>query len=401
MGKNPFILAHDPSLADVENLDESLQAAVASFRKLLDFEISYISRFDNGQQVIEAIDCSDSGADIPIKKGSAINIEKTYCKRVADKKLPKFVRDAKEEPLVADIPALAELSVGTLISVPITMRDGKLYGSICGFSRTIRNDISERDIRFVELLAEFASRILEHSITKSSKLRKRHDFIMKIINDRSFHNVYQSIVDFSTGKNIGLEALTRFEDVSFESPDWIFREAESFGLKAELEIAVLDEPIKRTHQMSGDCYVSINVSPTTVATKAFKDLVATAATDHLVIELNEADTVDSYFALNNHLDKIRALGVSLAIDDVGSGYANFRHILELSPEILKLDISLIRDINISRKKQALAAAIIAYADEFGSKIIAEGVETDAELQVLQKLGINLIQGYLFSKPAPW
>jgi EAL domain-containing protein (putative c-di-GMP-specific phosphodiesterase class I) len=401
MENNLFTLAQDPSLADVENLDESLKAAAASFRKLLNFDISYISRFENSHQVIEAVDLSDSAADIPIKKGSAFNVEESYCKRVADNKLPKFVLDAKEEPLVADIPAIAELSIGTLISVPITMRDGRLYGSICGFSRTIRNDISERDVRFVELLAEFASRVLESSIAKSGDLRKRHDFIVKIISNRSFQNVYQSIVDFTTGKNVGLEALTRFEDVSFESPDWVFREAEHFGLKSELEIAVLHEPIKRTHAMSGDCYVSINVSPATVATKAFKDLVATAATDHLVIELNEADTVDCYFALNNHLDKVRELGVSLAIDDVGSGYANFRHILELSPEILKLDISLIRDINISRKKQALAAAIAAYADEFGSKIIAEGVETDAELQILQKLGINLIQGYLFSKPAPW
>ncbi|EAQ05979.1 putative diguanylate phosphodiesterase (EAL domain) with GAF sensor [Yoonia vestfoldensis SKA53] len=224
---------------------------------------------------------------------------------------------------------------------------------------------------------------------------------MKIISDRSFQNVYQSIVDLTTGKNVGLEALTRFEDVLFVSPDSVFREAERCGLKSELEIAVLHEPIKRTHEMSGDCYVSINVSPVTVATKAFKDLVATAATDHLVIELNEADTVDSYFALNDHLNRIRELGISLAIDDVGSGYANFRHILELSPEILKLDISLIRDIDTNRKKQALAAAITAYADEFGSKIIAEGVETEAELQILRKLGISLIQGYLLSKPAPW
>jgi EAL domain-containing protein (putative c-di-GMP-specific phosphodiesterase class I) len=100
------------------------------------------------------------------------------------------------------------------------------------------------------------------------------------------------------------------------------------------------------------------------------------------------------------LEPLRKKGLRLAVDDAGAGYASFRHILRLEPDIIKLDMSLTRDIDTDRTRRALAAALIRFAQETGSKIIAEGVETQSELEVLRSLGISMAQGYLISRPVP-
>ena len=90
----------------------------------------------------------------------------------------------------------------------------------------------------------------------------------------------------------------------------------------------------------------------------------------------------------------------LAIDDAGAGYASMRHILLLSPDMLKLDMSLIRDIDQDRDKQSLVAALRGFAEVQGYKVVAEGIETEAELAELQTLSIGFGQGYLLSRPHP-
>jgi len=93
-------------------------------------------------------------------------------------------------------------------------------------------------------------------------------------------------------------------------------------------------------------------------------------------------------------------GIRLAVDDAGAGYASFRHILQLKPDIIQLDMSLTRDIDTDTARRALASALILFARETGSKVVAEGVETVSELRTLRALGVNEVQGYLLGRPAP-
>jgi EAL domain-containing protein (putative c-di-GMP-specific phosphodiesterase class I) len=88
----------------------------------------------------------------------------------------------------------------------------------------------------------------------------------------------------------------------------------------------------------------------------------------------------------------------VAVDDAGAGYANFRHILSLAPDIIKLDMSITRDIHLDRARRALAAALIGFANATGSKIVAEGVESAQEMAVLRELGVNKVQGYFVGRP---
>jgi predicted signal transduction protein with EAL and GGDEF domain len=98
--------------------------------------------------------------------------------------------------------------------------------------------------------------------------------------------------------------------------------------------------------------------------------------------------------------RLRALGVRIAIDDAGAGYASMRHILSIEPDLIKLDMSLTRGIDQDRKRRALASALIAFAHETRIDIVAEGVETAAELDTLRELGVRKVQGYFLARPGP-
>jgi EAL domain-containing protein (putative c-di-GMP-specific phosphodiesterase class I) len=101
------------------------------------------------------------------------------------------------------------------------------------------------------------------------------------------------------------------------------------------------------------------------------------------------------------LRPLRARGLRLAVDDAGAGYASFRHILRLRPDHIKLDMSLTRNIDTDKSKRALALALIEFARETGSELIAEGIETQGELATLRELGVMRGQGYLLGRPAPF
>lgn len=114
----------------------------------------------------------------------------------------------------------------------------------------------------------------------------------------------------------------------------------------------------------------------------------------MVLEVTEHAAVDDYQALAEGLRDIRTAGGRLAIDDAGAGFASLRHIVRLTPEIIKLDIPLTRGIHADRIRRALASALISFASEVGAAIVAEGVETPEEVDALLALRVRYAQGYL-------
>jgi EAL domain-containing protein (putative c-di-GMP-specific phosphodiesterase class I) len=119
-----------------------------------------------------------------------------------------------------------------------------------------------------------------------------------------------------------------------------------------------------------------------------------------VIELTEHAPASDYRSLREALDAFRRSGVRIAVDDAGAGFASLRHILELAPNIIKLDISIVRDIDTEVSHRALASALVGFAREMGTELIAEGVETAEEALALDALGIRLMQGYYLARPGP-
>jgi len=119
-----------------------------------------------------------------------------------------------------------------------------------------------------------------------------------------------------------------------------------------------------------------------------------------VLELTEHHRIDSYDSVLGAIEGLRRHGVRLAVDDAGAGYAGLHHILRLRPEILKLDMALTRGIDADPARRALATALVHFAAEIDSMIVAEGVETTEELDTLTSLGVQWAQGYLLGRPTP-
>jgi len=171
-------------------------------------------------------------------------------------------------------------------------------------------------------------------------------------------------------------------------------------MAAELELLAVSQALKHACHLPEQCYLSVNLSPETILEADMESALSVPEPDKLVVEVTEHSTIDEYDKVAAALGPLRARGVKLAVDDAGAGYASFRHILALAPDIIKLDMSITRDIDSDFRKQALAKSMIAFAEATGCEIIAEGVETSAELRELRALGVHKAQGYLIEKPLP-
>ncbi len=208
--------------------------------------------------------------------------------------------------------------------------------------------------------------------------------------------VYQPIVDLAHGRVSGVEALSRFDT---GTPQQWFDDADAVGLRAELETAAIRAALCGLPSLPPDAYLSLNISPATLQSRDIARLLDTVPLDRVVMEMTEHAAVSDYDALKRALRPLRQAGVRIAVDDAGAGFASLRHILLLTPEIIKLDISLTRGIDSDRPRRALSFALVAFARETQSTIVAEGVETGAELRVLRDIGVTHGQGFLLARPS--
>lgn len=147
-------------------------------------------------------------------------------------------------------------------------------------------------------------------------------------------------------------------------------------------------------------FLSLNVSPSTIVLPDFTAGLADQPLDRLVLEITEHTQVSDYGVLSEVLAPLRAAGLRIAVDDVGAGFASMRHVLVLAPELIKLDLSLVRGISHDVRRQSLAAALLTFAADLGASVVAEGVETAGELDCLRELGVHFGQGFHLGRPEP-
>lgn len=168
----------------------------------------------------------------------------------------------------------------------------------------------------------------------------------------------------------------------------------------ELELAVIRRALADLGRFPEGTYLSLNISPQTLSTGAIHEVLDGVPLERVMLEVTEHASVADYGVIADQLTSLRQRGLRLAVDDAGAGYASFRHIIKLKPDVIKLDASLVAAIDQDPVIHALAAALIRFAEETGSKVVAEGVERPQELHVLRQLKVNKAQGYLLGEPVP-
>jgi EAL domain-containing protein (putative c-di-GMP-specific phosphodiesterase class I) len=255
--------------------------------------------------------------------------------------------------------------------------------------------ITERLPAIVEF-AGLAGALLGSSITARRSLRRARNAIRTVVDQAAFDPVFQPIVELASRTIVGYEALTRFRDGV--PPQARFAGAAAIGLGPVLELATLAAALRGADRLPPGGWLSINVSPTLVlAGEGLRDLVRDS-TRRLVCEVTEHAVIDDYTAFR--LAMLDLDGVRLAVDDAGAGFASFRHVLELQPAFVKLDRSLVADIDGDPVRQALMVGMSHFAKSVGCRLIAEGIETEAELATLLDLDVSLGQGFLLGRPEP-
>jgi EAL domain-containing protein (putative c-di-GMP-specific phosphodiesterase class I)/ActR/RegA family two-component response regulator len=251
-----------------------------------------------------------------------------------------------------------------------------------------------------EMVVELAGRIEAEEVAERDSRSRRSRVGEALSDPKAMRMAFQPIYEISSKRVVGFEALARFLPEPHRPPNEWFEEAESVGLGTALEVEAVRRALRHMSELPEGAYLSVNVSPKTVSALGLQPLLEGVALDHLVVELTEHAVVEDYGTLGQALGDLRERGVRLAVDDAGAGYASLRHIVRLDPDIIKLDAELTRGIEDDPTRRALATALISFARETGESIIAEGVETTGQLDVLQALGVPFAQGFLLGRPAP-
>lgn len=219
------------------------------------------------------------------------------------------------------------------------------------------------------------------------------DAVLRAVEERAFRTAFQPVVELASRAIVGYEALTRFTDGV--PPDRRFTDAERVGLAHELEKVTLDGALTAAACLPKGRWLSLNVSPAVLV-----ELAHGTFAEHdrmMVVEITERSAIEDYAAVRGALESLGD-GIQLAVDDAGAGFASLRHIIELRPQFVKLDMRLVRGVEADAARQALIAGMVFFARQAGCALIAEGIETQAELRTLQVLGVSLGQGFLLGRP---
>lgn len=379
---------------------------LAAVRKHLDMDVAFVSRFRERDRVLEHVDTDTVG--MPIHAGQVILLENGYCKKVVTGELPELIPDTRCEPIAMAIPDTAAIPIGKHLSVPIRLSDGRIYGTFCCFG--YRNDptLTERDLNFMRAFADMVAHDLEARLNAQRHRSRTQERISRALAEGQPQIVFQPILDIRSGGIEGYECLSRFKPVTpsgrpggeYRPPDEWFREASTVGLGADLEIAAIRQALAHLPAFDAPTYLSVNCSAGTILTGRLPDVFNGHDGRRIVVEITEHDSIDDYPSLLQALAPLRARGILIAIDDTGAGYASLRHVLQLDPDKVKLDVSITRGVDVDVKHRALVAALVAFTRQTGASMVAEGVETASERDTLVALGIDAMQGYLIGRPSP-
>lgn len=238
--------------------------------------------------------------------------------------------------------------------------------------------------------------------------RERHKVFQDLVLAEDVAILYEPIVNITTREVLGHEALVRGPWKSeLHAPSRLFQLAEETGLVFELDCLCRRTALRGARGLEPGRKLFLNCLPTAIHDPAFRGEVLRQTLEELclrpedmVFEISERESIDNFSIFREARDHYKELGFQIALDDTGVAYGSLEAVMELAPDFIKVDMSLVRGIDVDPPRQELLRALHAVAGKLGGQIIAEGIETSEELEALQRLGIPYGQGYLFGRAAP-
>lgn len=320
--------------------------------------------------------------------------------------------DSEVDPRV-NREACRSVGLRSMLVAPLNFR-GQVVG-VLKVLATAPAAYADTDCRTLEhlstLVAASMYKAIEHAQMRAAldarmgqgERERRHaqdarERLLQVLEGAQLTAALQPIVRLADGVVVGYEALARFPlEYDLSTGRW-FEDAASSGLSVELELAAAAVALARLPSLPDDAFLAVNVSPETACNARFHDLLAGHAPQRLVLEITEHTAVEDYARLGQCLSSLQQAGVRIAVDDTGAGFASLRHVLRLAPDIIKLDITLVREIDQRPRVQSLVAALLTFAQGTQAELIAEGVENERQLQTLKELGVPFAQGFHLGYP---
>ena len=272
-----------------------------------------------------------------------------------------------------------------------------------GYGLAVHNPLLHTD-RVIE-------RAFREALSQAAHLRRADELLVlerlqDVLLRERVVTAYQPILRMQEGTIMGFEALSRGPRGSgLESADALFEAAAANNLHVELDRLCRKRALLSSARIPSNAKIFVNTLPATMRDPQFrgKALIdsldkAQVAPDRIVIEITEGLVIENYPIFRDTMAYFTDLGMSFAVDDVGSGYSGLESIAKLRPGYLKIDIALVRDVHVSNVNRAMVKAIIALGHGIGAKVIAEGIENEEETQVLRAMGVDFGQGYHLARP---
>lgn len=373
-----------------------IRESLAAMRRQLRMEVAFVGRIAGGTRWFEFV---DSGPDFsPITEGTSQPLDETYCARVLDGRLPELVTDASRLPAALELPYTLQLPIGAHVAVPMRATDGRVLGTLCCFSRHRDEGLGAQDLQVARLFADVIGTRLEslaHEHDRTDLVRER---VLAVVDAGGPLMVTQPIVELSSGTVFAFEALARFPDVGWTTDEW-FDEASAVGLGPELEASAVRAALAIMPRLPAWSALAVNVSASSLCDPRVLALLTQRLPRRLIVELTEHAAIQESTALTEALAAVRAAGVRVAVDDAGSGYAGLHRIIRIQPEVLKLDRALVGGVAHDTARQTMVEAMAWFCGRTRSTLVAEGVEDDADLAVLRRLGVTHAQGYALGRPS--
>ncbi|MDO9108509.1 MAG: bifunctional diguanylate cyclase/phosphodiesterase [Coriobacteriia bacterium] len=266
----------------------------------------------------------------------------------------------------------------------------------------------DKDVRLERLVHDGLDSALRDSSSRESvDHERRRDLLAEIIRKEQVRTLVHPIFNLDDMSILGYEALSRGPvDSEFERPDKLFHVAYDTDLVLRLERLCRKKAIEAGAKLPAGRLLFINIEPEAVADPELREIMTTTllaqsniTADRIVLEITERSAITDFSSFRSTLEYVRALGFQVAVDDAGAGYGSLQCLAEVHPEWLKIDLSLIRDVDTDEIRSQLVGSLASFADKIGVGLIAEGIETIGELAKLRELGVRYGQGFLFARPA--
>jgi len=274
------------------------------------------------------------------------------------------------------------------------------YQNLILYANIARKKAKEQQKKFV---------LFDHSMRKSENYAQNIEWINKIkealIEDRVV-TYYQPIIDNKTGKIVKYETLVRMLDKEGNTvPTWTFLEiAQKSKLYPQVTKIVIEKSFKAFEDFPQYDF-SLNLTIEDIHSKEITEYIYDKLkhynnSNRVIFEITESEEVRDYKTINSFIENVRKFGVKIAIDDFGSGYANFEHIISIDADFIKIDGSLIKNIDTDKNARIITEAIISFSQKLGKKTIAEFIHCEEIYTIVKELGADYSQGFHLGMPSP-